>query len=138
MACSRSEDHGTNRADGPLHQRVYMRDYVARYPDGLAGIVFVDGSTPMQQENPAFKKEMSKGPPQWMQLLIEPSMRMWGFHGCLGSATRSLRALMRTPPGCRRKIFVTYRRGLRWLKSEAWMRRAAKRFTAGPMARCPF
>jgi pimeloyl-ACP methyl ester carboxylesterase len=33
---------------------IYMRDYATRYPADLAGIVFVDGSTPLQNRNPAF------------------------------------------------------------------------------------
>jgi hypothetical protein len=31
---------------------IYMRAYAAHYPEDLAGMVFVDGSTPMQQEKP--------------------------------------------------------------------------------------
>ena len=67
---------------------IYMRDYATRYTEGLAGIVFVDGSTPMQQENPAFKKEMSKGPPQWVQLLIERSIIDAGVPRLLGQCSQ--------------------------------------------------
>jgi pimeloyl-ACP methyl ester carboxylesterase len=41
---------------------IYIRDYATRYPEDVAGMVFVDGSTPMQQNNPAFKAMMGKGP----------------------------------------------------------------------------
>jgi len=37
---------------------IYMRDYATRFPEGLEGIVFVDGSTPLQDDNPAFKAEI--------------------------------------------------------------------------------
>jgi pimeloyl-ACP methyl ester carboxylesterase len=41
---------------------IYIRDYATRYPEDVAGMVFVDGSTPMQQDNPAFKAMMGEGP----------------------------------------------------------------------------
>jgi len=41
---------------------IYIRDYATRYPEEVAGLVFVDGSTPMQQDNPAFKAMMGSGP----------------------------------------------------------------------------
>ena len=41
---------------------IYMRAYAAHYLEDLAGMVFVDGSTPMQQENPVVKAMMGKGP----------------------------------------------------------------------------
>jgi pimeloyl-ACP methyl ester carboxylesterase len=34
---------------------LYMRDYAAHYPEGLAGMVFLDVSTPLMEENPAYK-----------------------------------------------------------------------------------
>ena len=37
---------------------IYIRDYATRYPDQVAGLIFVDGSTPLQDRNPAFKAEM--------------------------------------------------------------------------------
>jgi pimeloyl-ACP methyl ester carboxylesterase len=32
---------------------MYIRDYAARYPEDVAGLIFVDASTPLQDENPA-------------------------------------------------------------------------------------
>jgi pimeloyl-ACP methyl ester carboxylesterase len=49
---------------------IYMRDYAARYPQDLAGLVFVDGSTPMQQDNPAFKAGTGSGLPPWYTLAL--------------------------------------------------------------------
>lgn len=45
---------------------IYMRDYATRYPSEVAGMVFVDGSTPLQDENPAMKSTDSPGPPPWV------------------------------------------------------------------------
>ena len=49
---------------------IYMRDYAARYPEDLAGLVFVDGSTPLQQDNPAFKAAAGTGLPPWYILML--------------------------------------------------------------------
>jgi len=43
---------------------LYMRDYATRYSKNVAGMVFVDVSTPLQDQNPAFNTG-SKGPPSW-------------------------------------------------------------------------
>jgi pimeloyl-ACP methyl ester carboxylesterase len=49
---------------------IYMRAYATRYPEDLAGLVFVDGSTPMQQDNPAFKGDGAGGlPPEYILLV---------------------------------------------------------------------
>jgi pimeloyl-ACP methyl ester carboxylesterase len=50
---------------------IYIRDYATHYPEDLAGMVFVDGSTPMQQENPAIKAMMGKGPPPWVIVIAK-------------------------------------------------------------------
>lgn len=44
---------------------IYMRDYATRYPADVAGMVFVDSSTPSQDQNAAFKGN-SSGPPLWL------------------------------------------------------------------------
>jgi len=41
---------------------LYIRDYATHYPADIAGIVFVDGSSPSQFHNPLFTAEMVKGP----------------------------------------------------------------------------
>ncbi len=33
---------------------IYIRDYATHYPAQLAGLIFVDGSTPLQDRNPVF------------------------------------------------------------------------------------
>ncbi len=41
---------------------IYIRDYAARYPAQVAGLIFVDSSTPWQNRDPAFKSEMQSMP----------------------------------------------------------------------------
>jgi pimeloyl-ACP methyl ester carboxylesterase len=82
------------KVDGPIvlmgHSisGIYMRDYASRYPEGLAGMVFVDGSSPMQQENPAFKAASSKGPPQWVGMFIMKSAFIAGIPRAFGQCSR--------------------------------------------------
>ena len=46
---------------------LYIRDYAMRYPYNVAGMVFVDVSTPLQNHNQAFNSgSKSKGPPSWL------------------------------------------------------------------------
>jgi pimeloyl-ACP methyl ester carboxylesterase len=44
---------------------IFLRDYVTHYPTNVAGIVFIDSSTPFQDKNPAMKLAGS-GPPLWI------------------------------------------------------------------------
>ena len=45
---------------------MYLRDYATRYPADIVGIVFEDGSTPLQDENPVMKALAGKAPPTWV------------------------------------------------------------------------
>jgi pimeloyl-ACP methyl ester carboxylesterase len=57
------------RIDGPIvlmgHSiaGIYIRDYATRYPADVAGLIFVDGSTPLQNRNPVFKAHNGGGSP---------------------------------------------------------------------------
>jgi pimeloyl-ACP methyl ester carboxylesterase len=66
---------------------IYMRDYASRYPTDIAGIVFVDGSTPLQDENPAMKA-VPKGPPQWVGMLLYKSVLTAGIPRLMGQCSR--------------------------------------------------
>jgi pimeloyl-ACP methyl ester carboxylesterase len=68
---------------------IYMRDYATRYPAQIAGIVFVDGSTPLQDENPAMKAMSAKGPPQWVGNLLMKSAFRVGVPRLMGLCSRS-------------------------------------------------
>ena len=54
------------RIDGPIvlmgHSisGIYIREYATRYPAEIAGLIFVDGSTPLQNRNPAFKAQAGR------------------------------------------------------------------------------
>ncbi len=74
---------------------IYMRDYAARYPANVVGIVFVDGATPFQDKNPALKGG-GAGPPPWLFRLAMSAgvprlsgMCSWGAPGVDGH-TRKL------------------------------------------------
>lgn len=45
---------------------MYIRDYAVHYPADIAGLIFVDSSTPLQDENPVRKSTDSSGPPSWV------------------------------------------------------------------------
>src|SRR5258708_25426821 len=49
---------------------VYMRDYATRYPAEIAGLIFVDSSTPLQNRNPALKPGGSAPRPWVMSLAM--------------------------------------------------------------------
>jgi pimeloyl-ACP methyl ester carboxylesterase len=68
---------------------IYMRDYAAHYPEDLAGMVFVDGSTPMQQENPAIKAMMGKEPPPWVIALVGNAAFSVGIPRLMGMCSRT-------------------------------------------------
>jgi pimeloyl-ACP methyl ester carboxylesterase len=65
---------------------VYIRDYATRYPADIAGMVFVDSATPLQDENPAMK---SKGPPLWATTLLLRSALIAGVPRLLGMCSQT-------------------------------------------------
>jgi pimeloyl-ACP methyl ester carboxylesterase len=70
---------------------IYMRDYATRYPADLAGIVFVDASTPLQDENPAFKAMASRGPMQWSRVWLARSGLIVGLPRLMGQCSQPIR-----------------------------------------------
>jgi pimeloyl-ACP methyl ester carboxylesterase len=48
---------------------IYIRDYATRSPADVAGLIFVDGSTPLQNRNPAFRGADEKGAAAWVRML---------------------------------------------------------------------
>ncbi|MGO9777724.1 MAG: alpha/beta hydrolase [Terracidiphilus sp.] len=70
---------------------IYMRDYATRYPENIVGIVFEDGSTPLQDENPVMKALNSKAPPPWvLELLAKPAMSI-GIPRLMGMCSQSIK-----------------------------------------------
>jgi pimeloyl-ACP methyl ester carboxylesterase len=67
---------------------LYLREYASRYPEEIAGIVFVDVSTPLQDENPAVKAVDSKTPTQWISMLLLRARYIAGVPRLKGQCSR--------------------------------------------------
>jgi pimeloyl-ACP methyl ester carboxylesterase len=82
------------RIDGPIvlagHSIVglYMRDYATRYPGQIKGIVFIDGSTPDQEHDPALKGN----PLSFLKKVLFESEYVLGIQRPLGACSMK-------PPG---------------------------------------
>ena len=66
---------------------IYIRDYATRYPAEVAGLIFVDGSTPLQNRNPAFKTEFARGSQPWYKTLMNSAVFAVGIPRWLGQCT---------------------------------------------------
>jgi len=69
---------------------IYIRDYATRYPENVSGLIFVDGSTPLQNRNPAFKVYQDPGPPSWFATLLKKAAFAAGIPRLLGECSRRL------------------------------------------------
>lgn len=49
---------------------IYIRDYATHYPGEVAGLIFVDGSTPLQEKDPAFVAHAHMSRPGPLQVLL--------------------------------------------------------------------
>lgn len=49
---------------------IYIRDYATRYPADIAGLIFVDGSTPLQEKNAAFAAHAHMSRPGLLRVLL--------------------------------------------------------------------
>ncbi|MFZ0629654.1 MAG: alpha/beta hydrolase [Acidobacteriaceae bacterium] len=67
---------------------IYIRDYATHYPDQVKGLIFVDGSTPLQNRDPALSPHMRPGPPLRMILITQATFVLgvprW-MGGCKGN-----------------------------------------------------
>jgi len=70
---------------------IYMRDYATRYPENIVGIVFEDGSTPLQDENPVMKAASGKVPPRWAFERLAKSAMSTGIPRLLGMCSQSIK-----------------------------------------------
>lgn len=83
------------RIDGPIvlmgHSiaGLYIRDYATRYPADVAGLIFVDGSTPLQNRNPAFKAHNAEESPRWFDMLLNKAKFAMGIPRLLGACSRN-------------------------------------------------
>jgi pimeloyl-ACP methyl ester carboxylesterase len=66
---------------------MYIRDYASQYPENVAGLIFVDASTPLQNRNPAFKAHPFPGPSRFGALLRKAAIAA-GIPRLLGECSR--------------------------------------------------
>lgn len=71
---------------------VYIRDYASRYPDGVAGLIFVDAATPFQDrpQTPTLKAAQAKEPPVWLEAFLMRAAFSSGIPRLLGQCSRTL------------------------------------------------
>jgi pimeloyl-ACP methyl ester carboxylesterase len=67
---------------------MYIRDYAARYPENVAGLIFVDASTPLQNRNPAFRAHPDPGPSRFGTLWKKTAIAA-GIPRLLGECSRT-------------------------------------------------
>jgi pimeloyl-ACP methyl ester carboxylesterase len=67
---------------------IYIRDYASRYPENVAGLIFVDASTPLQNRNAAFKAHPDPGPSRFGALLKKAASAA-GIPRLLGECSRT-------------------------------------------------
>lgn len=86
---------GAAKIDGPIvlmgHSiaGIYIRDYATRYPAEVAGLIFVDSSTPLQNRHPAWKSLNAKGPPGRIEMLLEKAVFAMGIPRLFGACSSS-------------------------------------------------
>ena len=68
---------------------MYIREYATRYPTQVAGLIFVDGSTPLQNRNPAFKAYDSRPSARRLWMLVNEAALTLGIPRLLGACSDS-------------------------------------------------
>ena len=68
---------------------IYIREYATRYPTEVAGLIFVDGSTPLQNRNPAFKAHDSGASTRWFWMLVNQGALTLGIPRLMGACSQS-------------------------------------------------
>jgi pimeloyl-ACP methyl ester carboxylesterase len=68
---------------------MYIRAYATRYPTEVAGLIFVDGSTPLQTRNPAFKAHYTGGSTPWLRMLVNQAALTVGIPRLMGACAQS-------------------------------------------------
>lgn len=67
---------------------IYIRDYATRYPADVAGLIFVDGSTPLQNRNPAFRAEFAGHSMDWARKLQMQALFVAGVPRLFGQCSQ--------------------------------------------------
>ena len=68
---------------------MYIRDYATRYPENVAGLIFVDASTPLQNRNAAFKAAYPDPRPSRFEALWKKATVAAGIPRLLGECSRT-------------------------------------------------
>jgi pimeloyl-ACP methyl ester carboxylesterase len=71
---------------------IYIRDYAAHYPAQVAGLIFVDGSTPWQNRDPALAPEMAHMPSPLQVAMVQATFVL-GFPRWSGNCTHGFHNL---------------------------------------------
>ena len=69
---------------------IYIRAYATRYPAHVAGLIFVDASTPLQDEDPVIGAKMPHGSPPWIRLFLVKAVVALGVPRWQGGCSRHL------------------------------------------------
>jgi pimeloyl-ACP methyl ester carboxylesterase len=83
------------KVDGPVvlmgHSRagIYIRDYATRYPADVAGLIFVDSSTPFQDNDPAFRAYDTKARAGRFELFLNEAAFAAGIPRLFGACSDS-------------------------------------------------
>ncbi len=67
---------------------IYTRDYASHYPGQVIGLVFIDASTPFQNRDPAFRREMRLGGPPLPVRLVTQAMFVLGIPRWTGGCSQ--------------------------------------------------
>jgi pimeloyl-ACP methyl ester carboxylesterase len=68
---------------------IYIREYATRYPASVAGLIFVDGSTPLQDRSAVFRAEFEKSSWDWARKLRDRTLFAAGIPRLFGQCTQS-------------------------------------------------
>ncbi len=66
---------------------IYIRDYATRYPENVVGLIFVDGSTPLQNRDRVFQARPDPVPSRFRRLLRRAAIAA-GIPRLLGECSR--------------------------------------------------
>jgi pimeloyl-ACP methyl ester carboxylesterase len=69
---------------------MYIRDYAVHYPQDVAGLIFVDGSTPLQDENLALKAAGETGLAQKASIMVMRTAAMTGISRVIGGCAKPI------------------------------------------------
>ena len=93
--------------DGTFHacRNLHPHTYATRYPAQVAGLILVDASTPLQDEDPVLGARMPHGSPPWMRLFLVKAVVALGMcRACRAAVPGICRDFPRRHRSCRMRI----------------------------------